>query len=74
MTTSPVTEERVAALRSRLEFMRGDLINRLIDNGIEAGFLGLLGSVGAALRALDETPLGETTVVDMGIPISQRRA
>jgi hypothetical protein len=44
------------ALRERLVFMRGDLIGRLARKGIDAGMLSLLGSVGAAIAALDATP------------------
>jgi hypothetical protein len=45
-----------AALRERLLFMRSDLIERLARKGIDAGMLSLLGSVGAAIAALDATP------------------
>ncbi len=45
-----------AALRERLVFMRGELIERLVRGGIDAGMLSLLGSVGAALAAIDAVP------------------
>ncbi len=40
-------------LRERLVFMRGDLIERLAKGGIDGGMLALLGSVGAAIAAID---------------------
>jgi hypothetical protein len=46
-----------AALRERLVFMRGDLIERLARKGIDGGMLSLLGSVGAAIAALDAIPV-----------------
>ena len=47
------------ALRERLVFMRGDLIERLAKGGIDGGMLALLGSVGAAIAAIDAIPAKE---------------
>jgi hypothetical protein len=41
------------ALRERLVLMHGDLIECLAKGGIDGGMLALLGSVGAAIAALD---------------------
>ena len=55
------------ALRERLAFMRADLIERLVTKGIDAGYLSLLGSVGAALTALDAMPKAELgSIVALG--------
>ena len=45
-----------SALRERLVFMRTDLVERLTKEGIDGGMLALLGSVGAAIAALDAIP------------------
>ena len=42
-----------SVLRERLVFMRGDLIERLAKGGIDGGMLAQLGSVGAAIAAID---------------------
>jgi hypothetical protein len=46
------------ALRERLVFMRGDLIERLAKGGIDGGMLALLGSVGSAIAAIDAVHQG----------------
>jgi len=46
-------------LRERLVFMRTDLIERLAKGGIDGGMLALLGSVGAAIAAIDAIPAKE---------------
>jgi hypothetical protein len=46
-------------LRERLVFMRSDLIERLAKGGIDGGMLALLGSVGAAIAAIDAIPAKE---------------
>jgi hypothetical protein len=51
-----MTPEDIADLRARLIFMRQDLVERLVRQ-IGAGELGLLGSVGLALAALDSIPV-----------------
>jgi hypothetical protein len=48
-----MTNEALADLRERLVHMRQELLARLVER-IEAGELSLLGSVGAALRAVDD--------------------
>ena len=47
-----VTEEVVSDLRQRLVAMRADLVERLAAR-IDGGVMALLGSVGAAIAALD---------------------
>ena len=42
-----------SVLRERLVFMRGDWVERLAKGGIDGGVLALLGSVGAAIAAID---------------------
>jgi hypothetical protein len=53
-----VTAEAVADLRERLIAMRADLVEQLAAQ-IDGGVMTLLGSVGAALAALDTMPTGE---------------
>jgi hypothetical protein len=58
-STSPGKAARphaISALRERLVFMRTDLVKRLTKEGIDGGMLALLGSVGAAIAALDAIP------------------
>jgi hypothetical protein len=50
------TSDLQAALREQLLFIRSDLIERLAKAGIDGGMLALLGSVGAAIAALDAVP------------------
>jgi hypothetical protein len=50
------TQADIEDLRERLLFMRRDLVERLVRQ-IGAGELGLLGSVNAALVALDSMPV-----------------
>jgi hypothetical protein len=47
-----MTTDDIEGLRQRLLFMRRDLVARLVKQ-IGAGELGLLGSVGLAIAALD---------------------
>jgi hypothetical protein len=53
-----MTPADIEGLRQRLLFMRRDLVERLARQ-IGAGELGLLGSVGLALAALDAMPVEE---------------
>jgi hypothetical protein len=46
-----------AALRARLVIMRGELVEMLVRKGVDGGMIALLGSVGAALEALDRAPV-----------------
>jgi hypothetical protein len=53
-----MTEAARTDLRQRLETMRADLVEQLAAQ-IDGGVLALLGSVGAAIVALDAMPTGE---------------
>jgi hypothetical protein len=53
--TDPSLDPR-GALRSRLEKLEGELIEKLAREEIGGGFLAMLGQVGAALDALDRMP------------------
>jgi hypothetical protein len=47
-----------AALRARLLYMRAELVEMLVRKGVpDGGMIALLGSVGAALDALDRAPV-----------------
>jgi hypothetical protein len=54
------------ALRERLVFMRGDLIERLAKGGIDGGMLTLLGSVGAPIAAIDAVHKDEPCLAPRG--------
>ena len=49
---APVTENDLTELRERLVAMREDLVGRLVAR-IDGGEMALLGSVGAAIAAVD---------------------
>jgi hypothetical protein len=53
-----MTAAAVADLREKLVEMRADLVEQLAAQ-IDGGVLALLGSVGAAIVALDAMPTGE---------------
>jgi hypothetical protein len=53
-----MTAAAVADLRERLIAMRADLVEQLAER-VDGGVMTLLGSVGAAIAALDAMPTGE---------------